>query len=239
MPEHATDQIAVAKCPNCGYVYGDDLDYRFPNPSECLKCGAETENTTVADPETVRSLADGGLRPDGGTVEADTERNAYIYEVDGKGVCQNCGYVASVVSHGHEPVERGCVEQGDDWVRCEIRDPDRDAPEVVTLCGSTRFKEAYEAERRRLTMDGKIVHTVGLFGHSDDVDLSENEKEMLDWLHKEKIDRSDRIHVINVGGYIGDSTQSEIEYARENGKKISWLEPRKTRSLSTQGDQDV
>jgi len=59
MSNTATDgdeQIPVAKCPNCGYVYGDDLNYRFPNPSVC-SCGAETENTTVANPETVRSLA--------------------------------------------------------------------------------------------------------------------------------------------------------------------------------------
>jgi hypothetical protein len=68
-----TEQIPVAKCPNCGYVYGDDLDYHFPNPSECQICGEETENTTVADEETVRSLAEGGLRADGGTLKGDTE----------------------------------------------------------------------------------------------------------------------------------------------------------------------
>ncbi len=66
-----TDQIPVAKCPNCGYVYGDDLEYRFPNPSVCA-CGEETETTTVADPETVRSLADDGLRADGGHIEHPT-----------------------------------------------------------------------------------------------------------------------------------------------------------------------
>jgi hypothetical protein len=106
-------------------------------------------------------------------------------------------------------------------------------PETVCLCGSTRFKETYRQEERRLTMEGKIVLTCGLFGHADGIDLSADEKEMLDALHKDKIDLADRIHVINVDGYIGDSTQSEIEYARENGKKISWLEPRKTRSLHT------
>lgn len=51
-----TEQIPVGKCPDCGYVYGDDLEYRFPNPSIC-SCGAETESTTVADADTVRSLA--------------------------------------------------------------------------------------------------------------------------------------------------------------------------------------
>lgn len=56
--------IAVGKCPNCGYIYGDDLDYRFPEPSKCDGCGEELENTTVADEETVRDLADGKLPGD-------------------------------------------------------------------------------------------------------------------------------------------------------------------------------
>lgn len=99
-----------------------------------------------------------------------------------------------------------------------------DDPEVVCLCGSTRFKDQYRAENRRLTMAGKIVLSVGLFGHADGHEFTDEEKEMLDVLHKRKIDLADRIHVINVGGYIGDSTQSEIEYARETGTKITYLE---------------
>jgi len=87
-------------------------------------------------------------------------------------------------------------------------------------------------------MEGKIVFTCGLFGHADGIELSTDEKQMLDRLHKQKIDRADRIHVINVGGYVGDSTHSEIEYARENGVKISWLEPRKTRTLDTATEQE-
>lgn len=97
-------------------------------------------------------------------------------------------------------------------------------PETVCLCGSTRFKDAYRSENRRLTMEGKIVLSVGLFGHADNVDLEDEEKEMLDTLHKRKIDLADRIHVINVDGYIGDSTQSEIEYARATDTPITYLE---------------
>ena len=52
-------------------------------------------------------------------------------------------------------------------------------------------------------------------------------KEMLDDMHKRKIDMADEIFVINVGGYIGDSTRSEIEYAKKQGKKISYLEDNK------------
>lgn len=55
-------QIPVGKCTHCGYVYGDDLDYRFPNASEC-SCGDEVDQTTVADPDTVEQLAQEGLKP--------------------------------------------------------------------------------------------------------------------------------------------------------------------------------
>ena len=49
-------------------------------------------------------------------------------------------------------------------------------------------------------------------------------KEMLDDMHKRKIDMADEIFVINVGGYIGSSTRSEIEYAIANEKKVNYLE---------------
>lgn len=97
---------------------------------------------------------------------------------------------------------------------------------VVTLCGSTRFKEQFLEAQKRLTLEGNIVITVGLFGHSGDQEVwTEGTKEMLDDMHKRKIDMADSIFVINVGGYIGESTRSEIEYARQNGKGIEYLEP--------------
>ena len=104
--------------------------------------------------------------------------------------------------------------------------------EVVTLCGSTRFKDEFIKEQKRLTLDGKIVISVGLFGHSGDNEVWENmsedtltkTKEMLDDMHKRKIDMADSIHVINVNGYIGSSTKSEIEYAKKTGKKITYYE---------------
>lgn len=96
---------------------------------------------------------------------------------------------------------------------------------VITLCGSTRFKDAFMEAQKRLTLDGNIVISVGLFGHSGDVEVwSDGTKEMLDDMHKRKIDMADEIFVINVGGYIGSSTRSEIEYARNNGKAIRFLE---------------
>ena len=96
---------------------------------------------------------------------------------------------------------------------------------VITLCGSTRFKEQFLEAQKRLTLAGNIVISVGLFGHSGDDEVwTEGTKEMLDDMHKRKIDIADSIYVINVDGYIGESTRSEIEYARINGKEILYLE---------------
>lgn len=103
---------------------------------------------------------------------------------------------------------------------------------VVTLCGSTRFKNEFMQAQKVLTLAGKIVISVGLFGHSGDEEVWENmdegtltkTKEMLDDMHKRKIDMADEIFVINKNGYIGDSTKSEIAYAKKTGKKVSYLE---------------
>ena len=96
---------------------------------------------------------------------------------------------------------------------------------VITLCGSTKFKEHYLEAQKRLTLEGNIVISVGLFGHSGDNEVwTEDTKAMLDDMHKRKIDMADEIFVVNVGGYIGESTRSEIQYAIESGKDVRYLE---------------
>lgn len=103
---------------------------------------------------------------------------------------------------------------------------------VITLCGSTRFKDEFMEAQKRLTLGGNIVISVGLFGHTGDQEVWENmdegtltdTKEMIDDMHKRKIDMADGIYVINVGGYIGESTSSEIEYAKKHGKMVTYLE---------------
>lgn len=96
---------------------------------------------------------------------------------------------------------------------------------VITLCGSTRFKEQFLETQKLLTLKGNIVISVGLFGHSGDNEVwLKDTKQMLDDMHKRKIDVADEIFVINVNGYIGSSTKSEIEYALKTGKKINYLE---------------
>lgn len=103
---------------------------------------------------------------------------------------------------------------------------------VITLCGSTRFKDEFMQAQKELSLQGNIVISVGLFSHSGDSEVWENmdegtltkTKEMLDDMHKRKIDMADEIFVINVGGYIGESTKSEIKYAKETGKLVKYLE---------------
>lgn len=97
---------------------------------------------------------------------------------------------------------------------------------VITLCGSTKFKDEFIKEQKRLTLEGNIILTVGLFGHSGDNEVwQEGVKEMMDDMHKRRIDMSDEIFVINKNGYIGSSTKSEIEYAMKTNKKVNYLEP--------------
>ena len=94
---------------------------------------------------------------------------------------------------------------------------------VITLCGSTRFKDDFERVNKMLTLAGNIVISVGCFGHAGDT-FTKEQKVMLDDIHKRKIDMSDAIYVINKDGYIGASTRSEIKYAIAHGKQIIFME---------------
>lgn len=107
----------------------------------------------------------------------------------------------------------------------------RQAPRVVCLCGSTRFGDAFRAANLSETLAGRIVLSIGcdmrsdveIFGHLT-VAEAEQVKAELDELHKRKIDLADEILVLNVGGYIGKSTRSEIDYAEALGKPVRYLE---------------
>lgn len=95
---------------------------------------------------------------------------------------------------------------------------------IITLCGSTKFKEQFLEIQKKLTLEGNVVISVGLFGHSGDEEVwKPGIKEMLDRMHLSKIDMSDEIFVINVDGYIGESTKSEIAYAIAHGKNVKYL----------------
>lgn len=98
-------------------------------------------------------------------------------------------------------------------------------PKIVCLCGSTRFSEAFRKANFDETLAGNIVLTIGCDFKSDEaIGLTEDDKKRLDELHKRKIDLSNEVLVLNVDGYIGDSTRSEIEYAKERNVVIRYLE---------------
>ena len=95
---------------------------------------------------------------------------------------------------------------------------------IITLCGSIKFKDEFMKLQEKLTLDGNIVLTPNFFNNIKKEEIDLKTKKMLDEMHKQKIDMSDEIYVINFGGYIGESTKNEIEYAKTKGKKVSYME---------------
>lgn len=104
-------------------------------------------------------------------------------------------------------------------------------PTIVCLCGSTRFGQAFRDANLRETLTGKIVLSIGcdmrsdteIFGHLSSAELSQI-KNRLDELHLRKIDLADEVLILNVGGYIGESTARELAYAQQHGKRVRYLE---------------
>jgi len=94
---------------------------------------------------------------------------------------------------------------------------------IITLCGSTKFKKEFEEVNEALTLLGHVILSVGVFVHSKELEIKPSQKVLLDEIHKKKIDLSDEIFVIDVNGYIGSSTRSEIEYAKLKDKKINYF----------------
>ena len=95
---------------------------------------------------------------------------------------------------------------------------------IITLCGSTRFKDEFEFVAKELALQGHTVLSANLFAHADNIELTQEQKIRLDNAHKQKISISDAIYVINKDQYIGESTYGEIDWAERLGKKIFFLE---------------
>jgi hypothetical protein len=160
--------------------------------------------------------------------------------------CQNCHVE---VYYGPFPADHPLQQAGvidhyfdavvwrhlDGWTTCPSRGGQiaaPGAPEIVCLCGSTRFYAEFQQANYDLTMQSCIVLTVGFYpqasdvhGHGEGVGHDSVEKVQLDELHKRKIDLANRVLVLNVGGYIGESTRSEIDYAEAHGVRVDYLEP--------------
>ena len=95
--------------------------------------------------------------------------------------------------------------------------------EVVVLCGSTSFTDDFIKVQEDLTLKGYIVISPMMF---DINSYKSDEKfmEMFHEMHMQKINMADQIFIINKGGYIGNHTQAEIDYALKLNKKITYLE---------------
>ncbi len=94
---------------------------------------------------------------------------------------------------------------------------------TITLCGSTRFKDQFEKANAYLTLKGNIVISLGFFEKSEGVEITPEQAELFGEIHLKKIDMSDEIFVIDVDGYIGESTRSEIDYAIKKGKVVNYF----------------
>lgn len=103
-----------------------------------------------------------------------------------------------------------------------VRDFKGPRPEIVVLCGSTRFIDTFHQMAFALTLAGAIVLSVGVDTKTSPV-IGPGLKIELDILHKRKIDLADRVLILDVDGYIGESTRSEIEYANDIGRPVSYL----------------
>ena len=103
-------------------------------------------------------------------------------------------------------------------------------PTIVCLCGSTRFYDAFQKANYQETMAGKIVLSVGFYphcserAHGEAVGCTDEQKQALDRLHFRKIELADEVLILNVGGYIGESTRRELNHATALGKRIRLLE---------------
>lgn len=84
---------------------------------------------------------------------------------------------------------------------------------IITLCGSSKFEQEFKLANAYLSLKGNVVISLGIFGHSNKIEFEEEQKILLDNIHKQKIDISDEIFVIDVNEYVGISTKSEIDYA--------------------------
>lgn len=91
---------------------------------------------------------------------------------------------------------------------------------IMTLCGSTRFKEEFEAAQKEFSLRGFLVISVGCFLHKENDSRIAKNKELLDAVHLGKIDLADVVLIISPNGYIGESTNKEIRYAKEKGKLV-------------------
>ena len=125
---------------------------------------------------------------------------------------------------GWEHAIRGMRNPMNSWEKSDSGD------NIITLCGSSKFKNEFIEIQKKLSLKGYLVLSLGLFGHSGDKEAWDK-KDLLDKVHKQKIDMSSSIFVIDVNGYVGNSTKKEIEYAKLKKKKIYYYSKNDLQSI--------
>jgi hypothetical protein len=156
-----------------------------------------------------------------------------ILEVPTVSCCLGCKYYSGI--YCDKPCSQLCTKQVK-VLQKAIEDAGllkpENLPKIVCICGSTRFTPLmmmmeWEYAKQGILAFGWFVKPTRTDEPTDHLAEHENVKEIFDELHKRKIDLADEVLILNVGGYIGDSTRSELAYARSKGKPIRWLEPDK------------
>lgn len=229
IPE-AADHV---RCPRCGsddpdrYVIctgGDTTEPHFKASCHYLKDSDLWHEAARA----TRGV--GTKRPTHARLVRAVERWVGGYAIPAGTVLEIIGWsvdyprIANPVAPANHPEPWFTLHPGE-WETCEGPTQAKGRPVVVCLCGSTRFHQNFIQANERLTLEGKIVLSVGSFGYANGVPLTEEQKVKLDELHKRKIDMADEVLVLNVGGYVGSSTRGEIQYAWDHGKRVTFLEP--------------
>jgi len=156
-----------------------------------------------------------------------------------QGECNVCGAPAPVYVNGIWVCYEHSAYAEVDKLRAEATATGPERPVVVCLCGSTRFKDAYLAATERETVAGRIVLSVGCFMHADAVPISDEEKVALDELHLRKIDLAQEVLVLDIGGYVGESTSREIDYAKAKGKRIRLTSEEAPLEVHTGAERDL
>lgn len=112
------------------------------------------------------------------------------------------------------------------------KEGEMERPKIICLCGSTRFTREMLIKQWELTKQGYIVVSWcalpdDYFEGEDKTHIGDQEgvKELIDKVHLRKIDLADEVFVLNIGGYIGESTSNEIHYAKVVGKPVKYMEP--------------
>lgn len=193
----------------------------------------------VSDNVNIDELCKGWNKGDGGYIITSSVGDEFCFINESTREVTNDGYIGMITDYIQEGIMFGetelftvgyLEESGLSFsdntapIIDEARPPLSCIYPVVTLCGSTRFKEDFERVQKELTLSGYIVIPLAIYSQYDETELTDEQKQMLIEMQYRKIDISDEIYVINKYGYIGSDTMKEIEYAESRHRTIRYME---------------